>query len=44
MFARLIATALLWGMRFGLAWFVAYEYLSVVGEKLTNVSHAFTAI
>ena len=36
--ARRIATFLLWGMRFGLAWFIAYEYLSVVSEKLTAIS------
>jgi len=44
MFARLVGIALLWGMRFSLAWFIAHEYLSVVSEKLTAVSRALSAI
>jgi hypothetical protein len=44
MVARVIGIALLWGMRFSLAWFIVHEYLSVVGEKLTAVSRALSVI
>ena len=40
MLDRLIAELLLWGMRGGLAWFVAHEYAVVVNEKLTEVVRA----
>jgi hypothetical protein len=40
MLERVVATFLLWGMRFGLAWLVTHEYLSVAGEKLESVARA----
>ena len=41
---RVIAIFLLWGMRFGLAWLVTYEYLALAGEKLESVVHALGKI
>jgi len=35
--ARVIAIALLWGMRFSLVWLVAHEYLAFVDEKLSAI-------
>jgi hypothetical protein len=43
MVARVVGTALLWGMRVSLAWLIAHEYLSVVSEKLTTISRALGA-
>ena len=44
MLARVIAMALLWGMRFSLVWLVAHEYLAYVDEKLTAISRALSVI
>jgi hypothetical protein len=44
MLARVIAIALLWGMRFSLVWLVAHEYFAFVDEKLTVISRALSAI
>lgn len=44
MLARVIAMALLWGMRFSLVWLVAHEYFAFVGDKLTAISRALSAI
>jgi hypothetical protein len=41
---RIVAIILLWGMRFGLAWLVTYEYLALAGEKLESVVHALGKI
>jgi hypothetical protein len=41
---RLVTVLLLWGMRGGLAWFVAHEYATVVVAKLTEVSRALGGI
>ena len=38
---RLMALLLLWGMRGGLAWFVADQYVNAVNEKFALVSRAF---
>ncbi|MGE0564618.1 MAG: hypothetical protein AB7O50_08905 [Pseudolabrys sp.] len=38
---RLMALLLLWGMRGGLAWFVADQYAQFVNEKFAVVSRAF---
>ena len=37
---RLIAVLMLWSMRLGLAWLIAHQYVSLVGEKLDAVSRA----
>ena len=44
MLDRLMAELLLWGMRGGLAWFVAHEYATVVVAKLTVVSRALAGM
>jgi hypothetical protein len=44
MLVRLISIFLLWGMRFGLAWFIVHEYLAVVSEKMNAISHALDMI
>ncbi len=41
---RLIAIVMLWGLRGGLAWFIAHEYTTIVTEKLTAVSRALGKI
>lgn len=40
MLDRLIATLALWGLRGGLAWFVAHEYVTVVSDKLNSIARA----
>jgi hypothetical protein len=44
MLSRLIATLTLWGVRGGLAWFIAHEYTAVVTEKLNAVSRALSGL
>jgi hypothetical protein len=41
MLNRLVAELTLWGVRGGLAWFIAHEYTTFVSEKLNQVSRAF---
>lgn len=41
---RLIAILMLRGMRGGLAWFVAHEYTTMVGEKLEAVTRALAKL
>jgi hypothetical protein len=41
---RLMAELLLWGVRGGLAWFVAHEYAAAVNAKLLAVTRALTGI
>ncbi len=43
MLDRLIAEMLLWGMRGGLAWFIAHEYATFVDKKLAAVSRALSS-
>lgn len=44
MLERVVAELLLWGMRGGLVWFVAYEYTSYVEAKLTEVVRALNGL
>lgn len=37
---RLIAVLMLWGLRGGLAWFIAHEYTTAVSGKLNAVAGA----
>ena len=41
MLDRLTALLIFWGMRAGIAWFIANEYAKVVNQKLAAVSRAF---
>jgi hypothetical protein len=44
MFHRLAAIFLLWSLRFGLTWLIAYECLTLVIEKFDAVSHALSSM
>lgn len=40
MLDRMVAMLTLWGLRGGLAWFIAHEYTTIVSDKLDAVSRA----
>jgi hypothetical protein len=42
MFSRPIGIFLLWGLRFGLTWLIAYECLTLIIEKFDAVSRALS--